>query len=236
MKDELKELIDNSSPLMEMFKDKCPGTFRHCQNVADLCESIASELDVDAESLVVAAKLHDLGKSNNPLYFSENQSDETNPHDELDPEISYLYIKSHVSDTVLKLIQIPEISRKVIEIISQHHGDSIIQSIYKKAVDKYNGSTVEDHYRYKSSKPSTVESAVLMCVDVCESACRSLHNNGKLDDVKKSIRMLISDIVDSEQLDILKIGELRIIKMVLYKEIKSIYHKRVPYDDEISSE
>ncbi len=229
MKDELKELIDNSSPLMEMFKDKCPGTFRHCQNVADLCESIASELDVDAESLVVAAKLHDLGKSNNPLYFSENQSDETNPHDELDPPVSFQYISRHIADTCLKLIQIPEISRKVINIVSEHHGDSIVGGIYNKAKKLYNGNTVPDHYRYKNRKPTSVESAILMCCDVCESATRSLHNNGKLDDIKLTIDDLVNTLVDDEQLDILTIGHLRVIRKVMYKEIKSTFHKRVDY-------
>ncbi len=232
MKDELKVILSNDSPLMDKFKEFAPGTFRHCQNVSSICESIASELEINTESLIIAAKLHDIGKVNNPAYFSENQPNDSNPHDDLDPIVSYQYISRHVADSCLKLIQIPEIPRDVITIISEHHGDSVLGSIYNKAKKIYNGSTVEDHYRYKNRKPTMIESAILMICDVVESACRSLHNNGKLDDHKGTIDMLVNSMMDDEQLDILTIGHLRVIRKVLYKEIESTFHKRVDYSDD----
>ena len=232
MDEKLKEIMSIDSSLMEIFKEKAPGTFRHCQNVAMLCESIASEMEIDTESLIIAAKLHDIGKTCNPLYFSENQPSDDNLHDKLEPSASYQYISRHIGDSVLKLIQIPEIPRKVIEIVSEHHGDSIIQAIYKKAKKLFNGSTVEDNFRYKNRKPTMIESAILMICDVIESACRSMHNNGKLKDKKTIIDNLIDNLIEDEQLDVLKIGHLRIIKNVLYREINAIYHKRVDYDED----
>jgi putative nucleotidyltransferase with HDIG domain len=232
MGQELKDILDGSSPLMENFKDKTPGTYRHCQNVAALCESISSELSLDAETLVAAAKLHDIGKSNNPIWFSENQPDSTNPHDDAEPLVSYQYISRHISDSCLKLVQIPEIPRDVITCVSEHHGDTVIKSIYLAAKKIYNGSTNEDQYRYKNRKPSTIESAVLMMSDVVESACRAMDQKDKLKDHKKVINTLIDKLIADEQLDILTIGHVRIIKKILYKEIDSIYHKRVDYPEE----
>ena len=230
MKQELKDLLDNSSPVMEVFKEKCPGTFRHCQSVAILCEAMAAELNLDSDVLITAAKLHDIGKSNNPNWFSENQPDDSNPHDDVEPPISYQYISRHVADSVLKLTQIPEIPRDVIICVSEHHGDSIIQGIFFKAKKLYNGSTNEEQYRYKNRKPTSIESAVLMICDVIESTTKSLYNNDKLSDVKTCIDDSINKMIDDEQLDILTIGHIRIIKKVLNKEIDSIYHKRVDYD------
>jgi putative nucleotidyltransferase with HDIG domain len=232
MNDELKELLSIDSSLMEIFKEKAAGTFRHCQNVANLCEAVATEMDVDIDALVIAAKLHDIGKTNNPSYFSENQPSDTNPHNDLDPSISYQYISRHVSDSVLKLVQIQHIPRNVIVIVSEHHGDCIIGAIYNKAKKLYNGATVPDNFRYKNRKPSKVESAILMICDVVESACRSLYNSNNLKDIKETIDRLVNNLIDDEQLDILTIGHLRTIRKILYKEIESTFHKRVDYENE----
>ena len=227
----LKDVTANDSPLMEVFKDKAPGTFRHCQTVASLIEPIASELDLNVELIVAAAKLHDIGKSFNAEWFTENQNAD-NPHDETEPTYSYCLISRHISDSVLKLTQYPEIPREVIVWVSEHHGDTVIQSIYKKAKDMYNGSTSVEAYRYKCRKPSCIESAVLMICDVIEATLKSLHNNDKLDDVKIVIDKMVDNLIEDEQLDQLKIGDIRIIKKVLSREAGSIYHKRIDYDEE----
>ena len=232
---DLKEIVDNSSPLMEVFKDKAPGTFRHCQSVASLIEPIASDLGLDIELMVVAAKLHDIGKAANAEWFTENQND-TNPHDASEPTYSYCVISRHISDSVLKLIQYPEIPREVIIWVAEHHGDTVIRSIYNKAKEKYNGSTNMEAYRYKCRKPSCIESAVLMICDVVEATLKSMYNNEKLDDVKGVIDKMVDTLIDDEQLDQLTIGNIRIIKKVLVREAGAIYHKRIDYEDEEDKE
>jgi len=231
LKIELREFIDSSGPLMERFKEVTPGTYNHCIAVANLCESVGRELDVNNDVLVVAATLHDVGKCNNPMYFFENLGDNKNPHDDFDPKMSYQLISRHVSDSVLRLVQLG-LPPEVIRIVSEHHGDTLVKSIYQKAKEVYNGSTVEDHYRYKSVRPSSVSAAILMCADVVESASRAMHNAGKLEDHKVLVDNLINDLMDGEQLDILKLGELRTIKNILITEIKDMYHKRLDYDKE----
>ena len=230
MKIKALDIIDGDSNILERFKDMTPGTEKHCRNVSMLCESVGKNLDnINIDNLVAASLIHDIGKCCNPQYFSENQDTDKNIHDELDPSISYQYISRHISDGVLKLTQLG-VDCDVIRIVSEHHGDTIIGSIYNKAKDKSNKIS-DIHYRYKSCKPSCVESCVLMICDVVESVCRSISNSGKIGDTKNVINNLINNLVDDEQLDVLTIGEIRIIKMVLLKEIESMYHKRVSYDD-----
>lgn len=229
---EMKQLIDSSSSLMERFKDAAPGTYRHCQNVAQLCESVGKELKIDIDSLVVAATLHDIGKCNNPNYFIENQDDGKNPHEELDPKVSFQYISRHVSDGVLKLVQLG-LPLNIIQIVSEHHGNSVMKAIFSKAKEKYNGSTVEDHYRYKSQSPSTIEACVLMVCDVMESACRAAFSNNHSDadiEIKIIVNRLMDSMTEDEQLDILTLGHIRIIKKVIIKELENIFHKRIEYD------
>jgi len=220
---------------LERFKEHAPGTFKHCQTVAILCDSVAKELGINSEDLVMAATFHDIGKCFNPNYFIENIADGENPHDKLDPPISFQIISRHVSDSVLRLVQM-NVPTNIIRIVSEHHGNTLVKVIFAKAKEKYNGGTVEEHYRYKSMTPSSVESAILMCVDVVESATRSMHNSGKLDDIPSVISKLLDGLIDDTQLDILKLGELRIIKKVLISEIKDMYHKRINYDTEGTSD
>jgi putative nucleotidyltransferase with HDIG domain len=227
----ITKYIDGSSSIMERYKEVTPGTYRHCINVGQLCESVAKELHLDAEVMQVAGTLHDIGKCNNPSWFSENQEPDKNPHDDVDPKVSYEIISRHVADSVLKLVQMG-VPTNIIHIISEHHGDTIIGSIHGKAKAKYNGETVDDHYRYRSSKPSTVESCVLMLCDVTEATCRSLHNGDKLNNKRETIDSIINKMIDDEQLDVLTIGDIRVVKRILNKEIDSFFHKRVDYDDE----
>ena len=147
----IMKYIDSSSSMMERFKEVAPGTYRHCLNVGQLCESIAKELQLDTEVMLVAGTLHDIGKCNNPLWFSENQEHDSNPHDDVDPKISFEIISRHISDSVMRLIQMG-VPTNIIHIISEHHGDSVLTSIYNKAKIKYNGETVIDKYRYRSTK------------------------------------------------------------------------------------
>jgi len=228
-------ITDNAKNTIEQvlhsFKEAAPGTYKHCQSVASLIEPIAIELGLNTEDMVVAAKLHDIGKCINQEWFTENQNSE-NPHDDIDPSFSYCIISRHISDGVLKLIQYPEISRDIITWISEHHGDSVIQSIYNKAKKTYNGGTSIDAYRYKCQKPSSIESAALMVADSIEATIKSLHTNDKLEDIKDSVDKVVNYLIDDEQLDQLKIGHIRAIKKVLVRDLQSLYHKRVDYDTE----
>jgi len=228
-----KKFFDVSFPLLDKFREMAPGSYKHCQNVSSICESIAVELDLHADILKCAALYHDIGKMNNPLYFSENQPENENIHDSLEPFVSYHMITRHVGDSVLHLLQIPEMPLEVIEVVSQHHGTSLLQAFHAKAK-----SEPEDKYRYKCSQPTSGEAAILMIVDSVEATARSLFNsdNRPEDFIQKAINGTIDRLVDDGQLDSMKIGTLKKTKQVLTKELESIYHKRVSYEPSSSEE
>jgi len=217
--------------LYEYFREKAPGSYRHCEAVASICEIIANELPLDKEALVMAAKLHDIGKTAHPEAFSENQAKDENLHDNISPKESYQYISRHIGDGLVILAQHPSIPREVLGIVSQHHGNTCIRSICKRAKEM-DPDVDEADFRYHSDKPTTKEAAVLMIVDVVEAATKSLYNSGQLEDIQNAVDKLIDALIDDRQLDNMRIGDVRVIKKILYKELDNIYHKRVSYGDE----
>jgi hypothetical protein len=227
----MKEVLDSDYPLLEKFKSLAPGSYQHCHNVMNLCEVIAKDLKLDVEIIKIAAMYHDIGKMYNPGYFSENIAEE-NPHDKLDPSMSYQILTRHVSDSIAILINEKNISREILEIISRHHGDSILQAIYNKVKDT---GVSEFNYRYKSQKPNCPYSSVLMIVDAVEAKAKALHGAGKLETREEKVNVVSSTIdylKEEEQLDEMKVGTLRKVKDRLIRELDSIYHTRVQYDKE----
>lgn len=226
-----KKFFDPSFPLLDKFREVASGSHKHCQNVSNICESIAVELDLNIDLIKCSALYHDIGKMNNPGYFSENQSNGNNPHNDLTPLISYSIVSRHVGDSVLYLLQIPEIPREVIEIVSQHHGNTVLMAFFNKAK-----SEPEDLFRYKSGRPRTTEASVLMIVDSVEATARALFNNhadeeDKSEFIHTAIISTVDRLSDDDQLDTMQIGTLKVVKKILFKELESIYHKRVMYED-----
>jgi len=222
-----KKFFDPKFPLLDKFRELAPGSYKHCQNVANMCDSISAELNLNTDILKCAALYHDVGKLNNPIYFSENQTTDINPHDNLDPFVSYQIITRHVGDSVLHLLQIEDIPQEVINIVSQHHGNTILQAFLNKTKGE-----PEEKFRYKCGKPMSTEALILMIVDSVEATARALYNNDEDDFAEKSISGTINRLMDDRQLDNMRIGTLNITKRLLFKELESIYHKRVTYDED----
>ena len=222
-----KPYLEADFPLQEMFREVAPGSFKHSQNVANIVESIAIELKLNVDLMKVSALYHDVGKMINPKYFSENQEGE-NPHDKLDPWVSYQIISRHVSDTIAILLN-HDFPRKVMKIISQHHGDTVLRYFYEKS-----NAGSDELYRYKcTKKPECDEAAILMIVDSVEATAHSHASNGRLDNTKDRrslVDVTINRLVDDNQLDNMRIGTIKTIRKVLYKELESIYHRRVSYE------
>jgi len=228
-REDLRKLISASSPLMEKFREMAPGSYKHSQSVAGLCESIALELSLDVDMMKAAGMLHDIGKLVSPANFTENQSENINLHDDLPPLISLQLITKHVADSVMYLIQYPEVPRRVIEYVAQHHGTTVLQSIFNKAKKASNGNGLpdDDHFRYKSQKPKTVESSILMIVDSVSATARSKFSNGNLETPESRMKVIndtFNRLEQDEQIDALTYGVARVIKKVLYQELEAEYH------------
>lgn len=217
-------LLEPTHPLFQRFKEACPGTVKHSLAVVQMVAEVAQVLDLDVEEMKLAATYHDIGKIVNPNIFSENQG-EGNPHDEMDPWISSQMITRHVSDGVQLLINEQEFPRKVIEIISQHHGNTIVIYFFNKSKNKD-----KDRFRYFGPIPSSLEAAVLMICDSVEATAQSHIFNGKKTSPEKLVDQTIDRLVEDEQLNFMRIGDLKKIKEILRKELESILPKRVDYD------
>jgi len=226
-KDSLNFLLDSSYPLLKKFRESCAGTFKHSQALSAMVEGVAISLGLDIPFMKVAAQYHDVGKMFNPKYFTENQLEDENPHEKLDPLISFQIISRHISDTALILLNDGNFPVEIINIATQHHGQSIMKYFFEKS-----GTDVEDHFRYKGEKPKCVESAVLMICDSIEARSRSeiQAGKGKMDPtfiIEDTINSLLSD----GQLDdvVMRLGDLQKIKDALAKELEGTFQKRVDY-------
>ena len=94
----LSELADTSSKLLRELEQKAPGTFQHSLQVMNMADAVARSIDVNPLLLRVGALYHDIGKTKNPAFFTENQIGE-NPHDHLvRPEDSAKIVIDHVAN------------------------------------------------------------------------------------------------------------------------------------------
>jgi putative nucleotidyltransferase with HDIG domain len=226
-KDGLKELLETSYPLLQKFREICPGTYKHSQAITSMVEGISIDLELDVTFMKIAATYHDIGKMMNPKCFSENQLDDENMHDKIDPYISFQLISRHVSDTAFILLHNGKFPEELIRIASQHHGTSVMKYFFKQS-----GSDIEDHYRYKGTKPTCVEAAILMICDCLEARTRAEAQSRKSAfNPHIIIEDTINDLLSDGQLDdvVMRLGDLQKIKDSLAKELQGTYQKRVDY-------
>jgi len=225
-KDSLSILLDSTYPLLQKFREACPGSYKHSQTVSNMMEGVSITLGLDVPFMKVVGLYHDIGKMNNPKYFTENQLDDDNPHDKLDPWVSFQIISRHVSDGLNILLNDSNFPRDLIEIMSQHHGDGVVNYFFEKSK-----TDVEDAFRYKCYKPKCVESAVLMITDHIEATSRSRFQAGKFDPMEV-IEGTINGLIADGQLDdvYMRLGDLKRVKEALAKELEGSYQKRVDYD------
>jgi putative nucleotidyltransferase with HDIG domain len=226
----LKLVLDSSYPLLKEFREACPGTFKHSQALMSMVEGISLALNLDVNVMKVMAQYHDIGKMLNPGYFTENQLDNENPHDNLSPEMSYQIISRHVSDTAMILTKDDNFPKEIIKKMQQHHGTTLVGNFYKKAKLANEDVDIND-FRYHSEKPSSVESMILMICDNIEARSRSDLQHNKFNPIT-SIDETIDTLMKDGQLDAMTLGDLRKIKEALGKELEGTYQKRVSYTAE----
>ena len=231
---ELEEIspLDLQYPLLKEFAEVAPGTFSHTQNLVLMVEQIGNAIELSKkkiENLKLAATFHDVGKMLSPQMFSENQKDD-NLHEGLEPWISYQLITRHVSDSVMILLN-NGFPVDVIQIVLEHHGDSVLKVFFAKATEQ-DETTERADYQYKTGKPSSIESMILMLCDVIESTTRSIYvQQGKNPDASVLITNIFNELnLDGQFNEVeIKLGNLRKIQNFLIKDTGAKYHKREPY-------
>jgi putative nucleotidyltransferase with HDIG domain len=131
----LLELTDYNHPLLRRMQLEAPGTYHHSLVVAQLSENASNAVGANPLLARVCALFHDVGKTANAGFFSENQRDRADPHAGRDPVESAHIIKQHVADGV-ELAQKHRLPRAVLDVIQQHHGTTLVRYFYQRAVDQ----------------------------------------------------------------------------------------------------
>ncbi|NNC69439.1 MAG: HDIG domain-containing protein [Flavobacteriaceae bacterium] len=227
----LLELSNTNSKLLRELAEKAPGTFQHSMQVANLAEASANEIGANAMLVRTGALYHDLGKMTNPMYFTENQTTNVNPHHELTPKDSAKIIIDHVIKGIgiAKKNGLPD---RIIDFIRTHHGTSQVYYFYKKQEEfAPNQLDIED-FTYPGPIPFSKETAILMMCDAAEAASKS---------IKEPTAQLINDLIDrivetqmnnNQFLNAdITFKEIESIKKVIKKKLHNIYHLRIEYPE-----
>lgn len=227
----LMDLSDLNNPLMRKMLITASGTYQHSQMVAQLAEVACREIGANPLLARVGAYYHDIGKMEHSEYFVENQINGINKHDMLNPSLSVSVIRSHVRKGVEKAHQL-HLPKSVIDIIEEHHGNGVIAYFYDEAKQKDPNVNPAD-YSYTGNLPSSKESAVVMCADVVEAACRTLENPNE-ERLDNFIRKLITAKMQSHQLDNcpLTFHDTTVMRKAFVTLLLGYYHNRIEYPDQ----
>ncbi|NLP56654.1 HDIG domain-containing metalloprotein [Lutibacter sp. B1] len=227
----LKELSNTNSKLLRDLAEKAPGTFQHSLQVANLAEAAANEIHANSMLVRTGALYHDIGKMDNPMYFTENQSTNVNPHDELTPKDSAQIIINHIIKGV-ELAKKNHIPDRIIDFIRTHHGTTLVYYFYKKEEELSGGDVDLNYFQYPGPIPFSKETAILMMCDALEAASKSIK-----EPTAQAFDDLVERIVNKQMEDgqfmnaDITFKELQIIKKVLKKKLKNIYHLRIEYPE-----
>ncbi|MDR0835320.1 MAG: HDIG domain-containing protein [Tannerella sp.] len=228
----LVELSNINSPILKNLSETAPGTFQHSLQVSILASEAGAKIGADTQLIRTGALYHDIGKMNNPAFFTENRTGGINPHDKLTYEESARIIISHVNDGV-KIAEKNLIPQAIIDFIKTHHGKGVAKYFYNSFCNEYPEKPVnKELFTYPGPNPFSKETALLMMADSVEAASRSLKEY-----TDESIKKLIDKIIDDKIADgLLKNAPLTFkdieeVKTEFHERLKTIYHTRISYPD-----
>ena len=224
----LLELSDTNTPLLKELSNKAAGTFHHSMNVANLAESSANEIGANSMLARVGALYHDIGKMDNPSYFTENQVTGKNPHDNLSSKESVEIILNHVTKGV-EIAKKNNLPDRIVDFIKTHHGTSTLYYFYDKDL-KLNRNPKINEYMYNGPKPFSKETALVMMCDSVEAATKSL-DNPDIEKINSFVETIIDKQIENNQFENCDITfkDIKAIKSVIKKKLSNIYHIRVEY-------
>src|SRR5919201_5630635 len=239
------EASDLNHPLLRRMTIEAPGTYHHSLVVANLAEAAAEAIGANATLCRVCSYFHDAGKLVKPEYFTENMNFERNPHDDLAPTMSALIIIAHVKEGVDLALKY-KLNQRIIDIIQEHHGTSLVYYFYKRALQQQEDARAggkimklreddipgvkEESFRYGGPKPQTKESAIVSLADMIESASRSLEK-ATPQKTETLVNELIEERIADGQLDEcdLTLGDLRVIGERFRFTLMTMLHTRIAY-------
>ena len=228
----LVELSNINTPLLRRMSETVPGTFQHSMQVANLAAEAANRIGAKSQLVRTGALYHDIGKMENPVFFTENQQGGINPHKNLSYEQSAQMVISHVTGG-LKLADKNNLPKVIKDFIATHHGKGKTKYFYISWKNEHPGQEPDEAmFTYPGPNPFTKEQAILMMADAVEAASRSLPEY-----TETSISNLVNKIIDS-QVDEgyfkecpITFKDIATVKEVFKEKLKTIYHTRISYPE-----
>lgn len=227
----LVELSDINNQVLRELSEECPGTFQHSMSVSNLASAAAARIGANVQLVRAGALYHDIGKINNPAFFTENQYG-VNPHDVLDPKQSARIVINHVTDG-LKRAEKSKLPQVIRDFIAEHHGKGKAKYFYNTYCKAHPDEEVDPApFTYPGPNPRSRETSLLMMADAVEAASRSLTDHSA-----EAITALVNRIIDS-QIDEglhsdspISFREIKTVKESFIQRLRTIYHSRVSYPD-----
>lgn len=228
----LMELSDTNHPLLRELSEKAPGTFQHSVQVGNLAQEVAYKVGANAMLVRAGAMYHDIGKIVSPMYFTENQAGNINPHDGMDLLESAKIVVSHVANGV-KIARKHNIPQQIINIIQSHHGDSQARYFYIKYCNEHPNEDIDKSlFTYPGPIPTTKEEAIVMMADAVEASSKSLatYTDETIDTLVEKIIAIQTDNKLFRNAEI-TFKDIEIAKAIFKEKLKNIYHARIQYPE-----
>lgn len=230
----LLELSNPNHPLLKKLLMEAPGTYHHSMLVANLAEMASEEVGANSVIVRIGSYYHDVGKTERPYFFGENQMGGENPHNHMTPNLSAKIIISHVKDGI-ELARKHNLPKVIQDIIGEHHGTTLVKYFYytMKNNSENPEEVKEEDYRYPGPIPNSKEAGIIMLADSVEAAVRSIKEPSE-DKIKEMINNIISDKLSCGQLNDcnLTIKDIEKIKKCFLTALNGIYHHRIEYPKE----
>ena len=227
----LIELSNTSKDLLNRLSEMAPGTFQHSMMVSNLAAAIARKIGADAQLVRTGALYHDIGKMQNPAFFTENQGG-VNPLEKMSRTEAAQIVISHVTEglRMADKVGLPSVIR---DFILTHHGEGMTKYFFISYKNEHPDQPVDDAiFRYPGPNPFTREQAILMMADATEAASRSLPEY-----TEESISSLVNRIIDGQVAEgffkdcPITFRDIGVAKQVLTERLKNIYHTRICYPE-----
>ena len=227
----LFELSNTNRGLLRDLSEVAPGTFQHSITVGNLAAEIANKIGANSLLVRTGALYHDIGKMEDPVFFTENQAG-VNPHDNMLYTESARIVMRHVTEGV-RMAEKANLPTFIRDFILTHHGRGVTKYFYIKYKNEHPDAPIDESlFQYPGPNPFTREQAILMIADGVEAASRSLAVY-----TEESISGLVNKIIDSDVAEgffkecPITFRDLSIANLVLIERLKSIYHTRISYPE-----
>jgi putative nucleotidyltransferase with HDIG domain len=227
----LIELSNTSKDLLRKMSEVAPGTFQHSIMVGNLAAAISDKIDAKTQLVRTGALYHDIGKIQNPAFYTENQAG-VNPLNKMDRKEAAQIIINHVTEG-LKLADKYNLPTEIKDFIMTHHGLGKTKYFYISYKNEHPKEQIDESvFSYAGPNPFTREQAILMMADTVEAASRSLTEY-----TEENISNLVNTLIDGQVSDgfytdcPITFHDINVAKQVLTERLKVIYHTRISYPE-----